>query len=208
MRLEIVLLLVVGLLMANIYTDGKFLKQLLSYKKYYQMAGIAFGGLMLYWLLKKNPRGAHEMVRTSHEYLKYLPIDQNASSMITPILDFTTKQEMVHNGGGGMLPNSLMNVFARDPMAPPTRHQESKLMNSGTAGMANGQKTKRSVSETKKKFVASRQNWHCGDCQEQLSAWFEVDHKMRLEYGGSNHIDNLVALCRECHGKKTTIENL
>jgi 5-methylcytosine-specific restriction endonuclease McrA len=29
-----------------------------------------------------------------------------------------------------------------------------------------------------------------------------------LEYGGSNHIDNLVALCRECHGKKTTIENL
>jgi hypothetical protein len=68
--------------------------------------------------------------------------------------------------------------------------------------------TKRSVSETKKKYVASNQNWKCGDCGEQLSAWFEVDHKVRLEYGGSNHIDNLVALCRDCHGKKTTIENL
>ena len=45
-------------------------------------------------------------------------------------------------------------------------------------------------------------------CQEQLNAWFEVDHVIRLEYGGSNHVDNLVALCRECHGKKTTIENL
>ena len=67
---------------------------------------------------------------------------------------------------------------------------------------------KRSVSETKKKFVASSQNWKCGDCGEQLSAWFEVDHKVRLEYGGSNHIDNLVALCRECHGRKTTMENL
>jgi len=68
--------------------------------------------------------------------------------------------------------------------------------------------TKRSVSETKKKFVASRQKWNCGECNEQLNAWFEVDHKIRLEYGGSNHVDNLVALCRECHGKKTTIENL
>ena len=212
MRLEIVLFLVVGFIMANIYTDGKYLKRLLSYKKYYQMAGVAFGGLVLYWLLKKNPRGAHEMIRTSNEYLKHLPIDSNAAGIISPILDFTTKQEMVHNGGGGgggygHGTNSLYNIFARDPMAPPTRQAEMKLMNSG--GMANGvKKTKRSVSETKKKFVASRQNWKCGDCQQQLSAWFEVDHKVRLEYGGSNHIDNLVALCRECHGKKTTIENL
>ena len=75
--------------------------------------------------------------------------------------------------------------------------------------MQSGKKgTKRSVSETKKKFVASRQNWRCGHCDKQLTAWFEVDHKIRLEHGGSNHIDNLVALCRECHGEKTTIENL
>jgi 5-methylcytosine-specific restriction endonuclease McrA len=79
---------------------------------------------------------------------------------------------------------------------------ETKMMNSGKRA------TKRSVSETKKKFVASRQNWKCGDCSQQLNAWFEIDHKVRLEHGGSNHVDNLVALCRECHGKKTTIENL
>jgi 5-methylcytosine-specific restriction endonuclease McrA len=79
---------------------------------------------------------------------------------------------------------------------------ENRVMNSGKKS------TKRSVSETKKKFVAARQNWKCNDCKNQLSAWFEVDHTVRLEYGGSNHIDNLVALCRECHGKKTTMENL
>ena len=84
----------------------------------------------------------------------------------------------------------------------PNAAAESRVMNSGKQG------TKRSVSETKKKFVAARQGWKCGDCGNQLSAWFEVDHKIRLEYGGSNHIDNLVALCRECHGKKTAIENL
>jgi 5-methylcytosine-specific restriction endonuclease McrA len=76
------------------------------------------------------------------------------------------------------------------------------------AGAGGDKRTKRSVSETKKKFVASRQGWKCGECQDQLNAWFEVDHKIRLEHGGSNHVDNLVALCRECHGKKTTIENL
>ena len=96
--------------------------------------------------------------------------------------------ESVAGGGSGASDSS-------DPYA-------RRLMNSGK------KPTKRSVSETKKKFVAARQNWKCGDCGEQLSAWFEVDHKIRLEYGGSNHIDNLVALCRECHGKKTTIENL
>jgi 5-methylcytosine-specific restriction endonuclease McrA len=41
-----------------------------------------------------------------------------------------------------------------------------------------------------------------------LNAWFEVDHKIRLADGGSNHVDNLVAYCRECHGEKTAIENL
>lgn len=67
---------------------------------------------------------------------------------------------------------------------------------------------KRSVSETKKKFVASNQNWKCGDCKEQLKAWFEVDHIKRLDQGGSNDVDNLVALCRNCHGKKTSMENI
>ena len=67
---------------------------------------------------------------------------------------------------------------------------------------------KRSVSETKKKFIASNQNWKCGECKEMLKAWFEVDHIKRLDQGGSNDISNLVALCRNCHGKKTSMENI
>ena len=65
---------------------------------------------------------------------------------------------------------------------------------------------KRSVGETKKKFVAAKQNWTCGDCGCQLPAWYEVDHKRRLDEGGDNCVDNLVALCRDCHGKKTALE--
>jgi hypothetical protein len=207
--MEIILFLITAFLVANIYTDGKYWKLLLSWKKYYQMAGIVLGAFVLYWLLKKNPKRANEMIRTSHEYLKYLPIDSTTSSFISPILDFTSKQsygEAVAGGAvAGGVANPILNLFQPGPT-----YAEKRILESGGAvtEQVPRQKTKRSVSETKKKFVASRQNWKCGDCGEQLSAWFEVDHKIRLEYGGSNHIDNLVALCRECHGKKTTIENL
>ena len=37
---------------------------------------------------------------------------------------------------------------------------------------------KRSVSETKKKYVASQQGWKCAGCSSQLDATFEVDHKL------------------------------
>jgi hypothetical protein len=67
---------------------------------------------------------------------------------------------------------------------------------------------KRSVSETKKKYVAAHQNWKCQKCRQQLTAWFEVDHVKRLDQGGTNDINNLVALCRNCHGEKTSMENI
>lgn len=70
------------------------------------------------------------------------------------------------------------------------------------------QQYKRSVSETKKKYVASSQNWMCKHCNEQLDATFEVDHIIELQNGGSNETTNLVALCRNCHGKKSMLQRL
>ena len=114
-----------------------------------------------------------------------MPIDKEAGDLLTPFLsmskNYVSGQEGVNND-----------------MAP----QQKRMLNSGKQG------TKRSVSETKKKFVAAEQGWKCGGCKQQLPAWFEVDHKMRLDQGGSNHVDNLVALCRDCHGRKTAFENL
>jgi len=68
--------------------------------------------------------------------------------------------------------------------------------------------TKRCVGETKKKFIAANQSWKCAHCSDQLTAWFEVDHKVRLDRGGDNHVNNLEALCRNCHGKKTSMESM
>jgi hypothetical protein len=201
MRIEIIIFGITALMIANIYTDGKYLALMRSNKKYLQMGGIGLGGLMLYVLFKKFPDRAQNIIRGSNEYLKYLPIDSSTTSMVSPILDFTAKQNIF--GGESEYPVLDMNGGIGSNSTNSTNSSaETRILNSGKNS------SKRSVSETKKKFVASRQNWKCGDCNEQLSAWFEVDHKIRLEHGGSNHVDNLVALCRECHGCKTAMENL
>ena len=202
MRIEIYIFIITAFLIWYIYTDGKYVKNLWKWKKYYQMMGIAVGGLFVYWLFKQNPLNAHQMIVSSNEYIKYLPLDRTTTSILSPILDLTSKNTFGTTMGdsvNGQRPIVQMMGGSGGGVAASA---ERRITQSGHKG------TKRSVSETKKKFVAARQNWHCGDCQTQLSAWFEVDHKVRLEYGGSNHVDNLVALCRECHGKKTAMENL
>ena len=62
--------------------------------------------------------------------------------------------------------------------------------------------------ESKKKYVASQQGWKCAMCSNILDATYEVDHKLDLQYGGSNHVSNLAALCPNCHRRKTLENNM
>lgn len=200
MRLEILIFGITVFLALNHYYDGKYMNILYSWKKYYQVAGILIGGLALYWILKKSPvKHRNRLLASTSEYMKYMPLDSQTSSLLNPILDFTTKQTWGGTGGGaGMGDRGIL------PMG--SSRQETRILNSGLN--QSNKATKRSVSESKKKWVAAYQNWKCGGCHKTLPAWFEIDHRIRLEHGGSNHVDNLVALCRDCHGKKTMIENL
>ena len=69
-------------------------------------------------------------------------------------------------------------------------------------------KSKRKLSESVKKIVASNQRWTCNMCHNILDASYEVDHIIPLYKGGSNDINNLQALCRNCHGMKTINDKL
>ena len=198
MKLELLVLAVSGFFIVNTYYDGNYIKLLQSWQKYFKMAGFAFAGLSIYLFLKKNPTQSHSLVQELSNIVKFMPSAKSTLDIFTPFTDFTNQTPFMGGGGGGI--GGMGNGYG-DPNQH-QQHQINRMMESGKTG------TKRCVSETKKKFVASQQSWNCGHCQKQLPAWFEVDHTVRLEYGGSNHIDNLVALCRECHGKKTTMENL
>ena len=197
MKLELLVLAVSGFFIANTYYDGNYIKLLQSWQKYFKMAGFAFAGLSIYLFLKKNPTQSHSLVQELSNIVKFMPSAKSTLDIFTPFTDFTNQTPFMGGGGIGTMGNDFSNQHQ-----PHQQHQINRMMESGKTG------TKRCLSETKKKFVASQQSWNCGHCQKQLPAWFEVDHKIRLDQGGSNHVDNLVALCRDCHGKKTAMENL
>jgi len=85
-----------------------------------------------------------------------------------------------------------------------------QLMKDGSAAFVStsGTREKRNVTGLTKKKVAASQEWKCGACSLTLDETYEVDHKLALYKGGSNDIDNLVALCPHCHRKKTVDERL
>ena len=158
------------------------------------MATIGLLGISLYLLMKRNPDKSKQMLLYTNNLIKYMPIDKSTVDMISPIFDFTTKGDNSFMGG-----LNGVNIQNQNPVLAA---QQQRMALSGQKA------TKRSVSETKKKYVASIQDWKCGHCSNKLTHTFEVDHKIRLEHGGGNDPSNLVALCRECHGQKTASENM
>lgn len=203
MRLEVIVLILAGFFAYNAYHDGKYTSLIYKNKKYIQVAGYILAGISLYLVLRKDPARGRKLLLHANDTIKYLPIDKSSTNVLSPIIDFTV---------GDSSNNSFMGAL--NPSRPTSKvsNMEQKILQSGrVGGQSNFQKpkaTKRSVSETKKKYVASMQDWKCGDCRNKLNAWFEVDHKTRLEHGGGNDVENLVALCRNCHGKKTAFENM
>lgn len=192
MKLEIILLSVIAFLIYDTYRGGMYTKYLYSLKKYTRVISIGILVFSVYLMLKKNPEQAPNLIRTANNFIRFLPLYSGGNSMNT----------FAGGGGGGVGVGG--NIFSDSGLGILNNYDSSvtRILNSGKTG------TKRSVSETKKKYVASQQDWKCGKCGKKLNAWFEVDHKVRLEYGGGNNVENLVALCRECHGEKTAMENM
>lgn len=187
MKKDIWILVITAAVLINIYYDNKLFKFILAWKKYYRMIGIGFFGILLFLFCRKNPTGTKILLENANDLIKFMPIDRNTSSLLQPVLRYNRNNDKI---------NDYKVRFDIDSNNNKDVPVLSKI------------KHKRIVSETKKKFVASNQNWRCKDCNAMLTAWFEIDHIIRLENGGSNDISNLVALCRNCHGKKTAYENM
>ena len=200
MKMEKIVLLVGGFLLVDKYYDGKYSRMFKAgyNHKYYQMGVIAFLVMSFYLFLKKNPYEGQNIISHANNMIKYMPIEKNTQDVLTPIFDFTSS-------GHSLFAKSQPNYSNHNHT---NNHSYNRMMQSGIQGGGGSGTTKRSVSETKKKYVAANQSWSCKDCNQQLEATFEVNHIVPLEDGGSNHINNLEALCRNCHGKKTMIRNL
>ena len=212
-KAEYIVFLVAAFLIVNTYYDGKLTKLFQTNQKWMKMATFAFVGISLFLFLRRNPDSSRQLMVHANDIIKYMPISKGTADMITPFFDMTGVPPP-HDGGqtsgasGSALGRAMSSAMVTTPSlgggtpGGTPGASERRILNSGKNS------SKRSVSETKKKYVAAQQGWKCGDCQRQLPAWFEVDHVIALEHGGSNHVDNLVALCRDCHGKKTAMSFL
>lgn len=180
------------LILYNMYYDGYLVKTFKSNKKYIEMSGVAFIGLSLYVFMKKHPKDSSSLLKHASGLVKHIPIDKNSKDLLLPVFDFTRKRVNEENKPYIQSNDSIMSMSSSN----------------GITGELNGTRVKRSVSESRKKYVASQQNWTCNHCRNQLDATFEVDHVKELQDGGTNDVSNLVALCRNCHGKKTLMNRL
>jgi len=199
MRLGLFLIVVTGIVLYDVYYDHFLIDSVKKNQKYIKMGAIAFAAFTIYIFFKKMPKEGNSMLIHANDIIKYMPIDKKTSDLLTPIFDFTFRKETGH-----MSPDQMTH----DQVSPQMKRMLYSGKGMGGGGGAHGGRVKRSVSETKKKYVASNQQWMCGHCQQQLDHTFEVDHIQDLQYGGDNSVGNLVALCPNCHRKKTTQSKL
>jgi Zn finger protein HypA/HybF involved in hydrogenase expression len=219
MKLEFWIIGITGFLVWNAYHEGKYIKMFLDNKKYFQMAGIGFAGLAFLLFMRKFPTDSQSMLLSASSLVGYLPLDKHTNKVVTPVLNMTKNFSRANEVGVKPM---------RETMTGMTRQQQSGFRkNARQAGMtdhmvnivqqgsdiqrkqisrASNTRMKRSVSEAKKKYVAANQGWRCGHCSCMLDATYEIDHKLALMNGGTNDINNLEALCPNCHRKKTINE--
>ena len=87
MKLGLIIFLIFGIIVLNIYYDGQLFNKVMMYKKYYKMAFYIILGLGVYLFINKNPNNYRDLVINANSYLKYLPIDRNTQSFISPKID-------------------------------------------------------------------------------------------------------------------------
>ena len=55
-------------------------------------------------------------------------------------------------------------------------------------------------------IIATKQDQLCGICKNNLPLHYHLDHIVALQFGGTDHQDNLMALCYDCHVQKSKRE--
>jgi 5-methylcytosine-specific restriction endonuclease McrA len=66
---------------------------------------------------------------------------------------------------------------------------------------------RKKISKEVRHQIVEKQGKICGECKLSLTPYFQIDHMIGLQFGGTDHESNLMALCCECHAMKSFAEN-
>lgn len=66
---------------------------------------------------------------------------------------------------------------------------------------------RKKISKEMRQHLVEKQQKLCGECKLGLSLYFQIDHIIGLQFGGTDDESNLRAICCECHAIKSVNEN-
>ena len=200
-------LLPLVLIIVNEYHQNKifsFFSNFYYYSKYILL-------LLPFVLIYLNPKLLKKIL-VFYKDIDNKPVYQNMNDLMVSYFDTKKNNKMKFNMNGIRNNTSYYNNV---PNYINQNNRNNNLNNLNNINNINNnfinkpnRKVKRNVSESKKKFIASNQKWRCSHCQNLLDNTYEVDHIVALYRGGTNDLNNLEALCRNCHGKKTFREKM
>jgi hypothetical protein len=189
-RRSFLVIAICAVIIGDILTGGALQRKAFTLKRYGQAAMIALVGLGVLVLVNRPGADKMGMMQTASNVVSAMPTSATTSLLQSGIGFMgghatTLTPNPTHMGGG----------FGGGS-------------GSGPGGAGGVTVPKRSVSDARKKVVAAGQGWTCAHCHETLEASYEVDHVVELQDGGTNDVSNLMALCRNCHGRKTLDQRL
>lgn len=200
MNLFFIIFIPVLLFIINEYYQNKIFLYFEKFYKYSKIIALFIPFALAYF----NP----DFVKKLLIYFKDIdkePVHQNMNDMMASYFDtkknnknlnfVRTNNQFINNNG---YYNNVPNYQQNNNQQPQPKKKFLHKLN----------KVKRSVSESKKKYIASNQKWRCAHCNNLLDNTYEVDHIIALYRGGTNDLTNLEALCRNCHGVKTFKEKM
>ena len=62
------------------------------------------------------------------------------------------------------------------------------------------------VTQITKTQIAASQKWCCRICTTLFTGIFHMDHTIPLSFGGEDNLENVTALCVQCHAEKSQNE--
>ena len=86
MKLELLVLSITGLFIANIYYDGKLFKKSLKWKKYYKMGFYGLMGLSFYLFLKKNPNQGNSLLHSANALINVVFYEREIIDLVPRLL--------------------------------------------------------------------------------------------------------------------------
>ncbi len=209
MNFFFIILIPVLIFILNEYCQNKIFNAFENFYRYSKIIALFVPFILIYF----NP----ELVKKILIYFKDIdktPTHQTINDMMNNYFEvkntsqfnnnFNKNNQFINNNGFyNNVPNYQRNNINQVQMGNNVQAVKQNFLPKNT-----NRKVKRSVSESKKKYIASNQKWRCAHCNNLLDNTYEVDHIIALYRGGTNELTNLEALCRNCHGVKTFKEKM